>query len=157
MNRYIWYSDSSDALTDWAIRPWVHLPLRVNFVQLLQFHFIAQCLCFISTIAFASCHICFKQNLAQVIILVAGWYIWYSPLKDFRSSCRKLTWVGFEPAATKFCSEALTNWAIRPWIQLTLGANFVQLLHLISLFSVHVSFQLLPLSVTTFALSEISH
>ena len=28
----------SYALTDWAIRPWVQLALRANFVQLLQFH-----------------------------------------------------------------------------------------------------------------------
>ena len=28
----------SDALTKWAIRQWVQLPLRASFVQLLQFH-----------------------------------------------------------------------------------------------------------------------
>ena len=28
----------SDALTDWAIRPWVQLAFRANFVQLLPFH-----------------------------------------------------------------------------------------------------------------------
>ena len=28
----------SDALTDWTIVPWLQLPLRANFVQLLQFH-----------------------------------------------------------------------------------------------------------------------
>ena len=28
----------SAALTNWSIRPWVKLPLRANFVQLLQFH-----------------------------------------------------------------------------------------------------------------------
>ena len=31
-------SDALTALTDWAIRPWVHLAIRSNFVQLLQFH-----------------------------------------------------------------------------------------------------------------------
>ena len=44
------------------------------------------------------------------------------------SSYRKLVWVGFEPTTTEFCSEALTDWAIRPWVQLALRANFVQLL-----------------------------
>ena len=29
-----------DALTDWAIRPWVQLALRASFVQLLQFHWL---------------------------------------------------------------------------------------------------------------------
>ena len=58
------------ALTDCAIRPWVQFALRANFVQLLQFHLIAQCSCFISTIAFVSRHICFKRNLAQIITLV---------------------------------------------------------------------------------------
>ena len=46
------------------------------------------------------------------------------------SSYRKLAWVRFEPTTTEFCLDALTNWAIRPWIQLTLRANSVQLLQL---------------------------
>ena len=63
-------------------------------------------------------------------IYVYIYYICYSPLKDFRSSCRKLTWVGFEPTTTEFHSGALTNWAIRPQVQLAHRANFVQLLQL---------------------------
>ena len=31
------------ALTDWAIRQWVQLALRANFLQLLQFNFLVQC------------------------------------------------------------------------------------------------------------------
>ena len=57
----------SDALTDWAIRPWVQPTLRAIFVQLLQFHLFVQCSRFISAIAFVSRHICFKRNLTQVI------------------------------------------------------------------------------------------
>ena len=49
----------SDALTDWAIRPWVQLALRANFVQLLQFHPFVQCSRFISVFALVSRHICF--------------------------------------------------------------------------------------------------
>ena len=45
-----------------------------------------------------------------------------------RSSYRKLAWVGFEPTTTEFRSDALTNWTIRPWVQLALRPNFVQLL-----------------------------
>ena len=37
----------------------------------------------------------------------------------FRSSYRKVAWVGFEPTTTEFYSGALTDWAIRPWVQLT--------------------------------------
>ena len=59
----------SDALTDWATRPWVQLALRANFVQLLQFYLFVQCSHFISVIAFVSRHICFKQNLAHIYIL----------------------------------------------------------------------------------------
>ena len=59
----------SDALTDWAIRPWVQLALRANFVQLLQFYLFVQRWRFISVFAFVSCHICFKWSLAQVITL----------------------------------------------------------------------------------------
>ena len=32
--------------------------------------------------------------------------------RDFRSSYRKLTWMGFEPPTTAFCSNALTGWAM---------------------------------------------
>ena len=31
-----------------------------------------------------------------------------------------LAWVGFEPTTTEFRSEALTDWAIRPWVKLAL-------------------------------------
>ena len=41
------------------------------------------------------------------------------------SSYRKLAWVGYELTTTEFRSDALTNWAIRPWAQLALRANFV--------------------------------
>ena len=33
------------------------------------------------------------------------------------SSYRKLALVGFERTTTGFCSDALTDWAIRPWVQ----------------------------------------
>ena len=70
------------------------------------------------------------------------------------SSYRKLARVGFEPTTTEFLSDALTDWAIRPWIQLPVRANFVQLLQF-HLF--HVSFRSLFPSVVTFALSEVCH
>ena len=56
------------------------------------------------------------------------------------SSYRKLAWVGFEPTTTEFRSEALTDRAIRPWVQLTLRANFVQPLQFHGLFSVTFHF-----------------
>ena len=48
--------------------------------------------------------------------------------------------VGFEPTTTEFRSDALTNWAIRPWVQLALRANFVRLLQFHHLFSVEFHF-----------------
>ena len=39
-----------------------------------------------------------------------------------------MAWVGFELVNTEFRSDALTDWAIRPGVQLTLRANFVQIL-----------------------------
>ena len=44
------------------------------------------------------------------------------------SSYRMLAQVAFEPATTEFRSDALTEWATRPWVQLALRVNFVQLL-----------------------------
>ena len=60
----------SDALTDWAIRPWLLLVLRANFLQLLQFYLFVHCSRYISAIAFVSHRICFKRNIAQVITWV---------------------------------------------------------------------------------------
>ena len=65
----------------------------------------------ISVFAFVSRQICFKRSLAQVITLVAEWIDTYGihHWRIFRSSYRKLAWVGFEPTATEFRSDALTD------------------------------------------------
>ena len=39
------------------------------------------------------------------------------------SSYRKLAWVGFEPTTTEFHPDALTDWAIKPWVQFALRAS----------------------------------
>ena len=46
----------------------------------------------------------------------------------FELRYRKFAWVGFEPTTTEFRSDAVTDWSIRLWVQLSLRANFVQLL-----------------------------
>ena len=56
------------------------------------------------------------------------------------SSYRRLVWLGFEPTTTEFRSDALTEWAIRSWVQLALRANFVQLFQFHHLFSVKFHF-----------------
>ena len=104
----------SDALTDWAIRPWVQLALRANFVQLLQFHRL-----FSVTFHFGYClrqsprlfssNFCWGNHMS-----VAEWVDTYG-IHHWRilwSSYRKLAWVGFEPTTTEFRSDALTDWAI---------------------------------------------
>ena len=89
-----------------------------------------QCSLFISVFGFVSRHIRFKRNLTQVITLVAEWIDSYGVYhwRIFRSGYRKLAWVGFEPTTTEFRSDALTDWVIRPCVQLALRANCVQLL-----------------------------
>ena len=59
---------------------------------------IIQCSRFISGNAFVSRHICFKQNLPQIIALVAEWIDAYGINQwiIFRSSYRKSTWMGFK-------------------------------------------------------------
>ena len=120
----------SDALIDWDNRPCVQLALRTNFLQLLQFHLFVHCSRFILVFAVVSRHICFKRSLAQLITLVAEWIDTYGihHCKIFRSSYRKLAWVGLEPPITKFRSDTVTDWIIRPRVQLVVRANFVQLL-----------------------------
>ena len=120
----------SDALTHWFTRPLTQLALRANFVQLLQFDFFLQCSHFISVICFLSFHIFFKQNLAQIITLGAEWIDIYGiyQRRIFISSYRKLAWLVFKSLTTEFHSDALTDWAFRPWVQLALRASFLQLL-----------------------------
>ena len=45
----------------------------------------------------------------------------------FWSSYRRLAWVGFEATTTEFRSDALTDWAITPWVQLAFRAYFVHM------------------------------
>ena len=108
----------SDDLIDRAIRPWVQLTLRANFVQLLQFHLFVQCSRLTYVFLFVSRHIYFKRSVAQIITLVAEWSDTYGihHRKIIRSSYRRLAWVGFEPTVTEFRSDALTDWAIRLYI-----------------------------------------
>ena len=62
------------------------------------------------------------------------------PWRVLWSSYRNLAWVGFEPTTTEFRSEALTDWAIRPWVRLALRVNSVQLPQFHRLFSVKFHF-----------------
>ena len=129
----------SDALTNWAIRPQAQLAVRANFVQLLQFHCLfsfkfhfnyclrqSARLFWLIEIFLRQSHVCIGMNDTYGI---HHWRILWS-------SYRKLVLVGFEPATTEFHLDALTDWAIRPQAQLTLRANFVQLLQFHQLFSV---------------------
>ena len=146
----------SDALTNLAIRPWVHLTLRANLVQLLQLHLIVQCWRFISAIAFVSRHICFKRNLAQVITLVVEWIDTYDihHWRIFRSIESWPEWdLNPRPLNSVQTLEPteLSDHEFNSHSESTLYSYF----NFISLFSTDVSFRPLPLSVTTFALSEI--
>ena len=149
----------SDAVTDWVIRLGVALAPKANFVQLLQLHLFVQSSRFILIFSFVCCHICFKQTLAKVIPWVAEWidtrgiHHW----KISSISYREFSPVEVNPRTTQFHSDALTDWATWPWVQLALRAKFVQLLQFHLFFSVHISFRSLSSSVTTFALSELSH
>ena len=98
----------SDALTDWAIRPWVQVALRANLVQVLQFHLFIQFSHFISAIGFVSGHICFKRNLVYLVMLVAQWIDIYGihHWRTLRSSYRKLARVRFAPKSTEFRSDS---------------------------------------------------
>ena len=132
----------SDALTDWAIRPWVQLTLRAKFKQLLQFHLLLSVRFHLSYCLHQSPHL-FNWSfcIGNHMILVEwtgryGIHHW----TILRSSNRKLALVGFEPTTTEFYSYALTNWAIRPRIQLAFTVNFKPLIQFHLLFSVRFHF-----------------
>ena len=65
-------------------------------------------------------------NIIYVIYIYIIYYIYIDHWRILWSSYRKLAWVGSELTTTEFCSDALTDWDIRPWVQLTLRANFIQ-------------------------------
>ena len=96
-----------------------------GFFYLLTFNFRAdimtrntfnQVRCFFTfSIDFMDTPVKYMNNKFPVLTNI---YIW--------SSYRKLVWVEYEPTTTEFRSDALTDWAIRPWVQLALRAIFVQ-------------------------------
>ena len=102
--------------------------------------------------SFVQCHISFRLCLRQSACLFYSKFSWGNHMsvaestdtcgmhhwRILWSSYRKLTWVGFEPKTAGFRSNALTDWAIRLLVQLTLRTNFVQLLQFHCLFSVSV-------------------
>ena len=132
----------SDALTEWAIRPWVQLALSANFVQLFQFHRLLSV-----QFHFRHC-LCQSQRLFELKfswsnhVTVAEWYDAYGihHWRIIRNSYRKSARVGYEPTTTEFLSEALTDWAIRPWVQLAFRANFVHLFQFYRFLSVQFHF-----------------
>ena len=115
----------SDGLTNRAIRTWVELGFRANFVQLLIFHRL-----FSVTFHLGYClgqwpylfqsKFCWGNHMN-----VAEWVDTYGIYHrmNFWSSYRKLAWVGFEPMTTEFRSDVLTDWSISPRVQLGLRAN----------------------------------
>ena len=98
---------------------------------------------FISAFALISRHACFYVRFCL------RWSCGYSRMSDtfciqnwmiLWSSYRKLSCVGVEPTTTEFHSEVLNNWAIMPWVQLSLRTKFVQPLQFHRLFSVKFHF-----------------
>ena len=58
----------------------------------------------------------------KIYVYIYGIHHW----RMIWSSYRKLAWVGFEPTTTEFRSDALTDWAIRPWVQLALRVQLTK-------------------------------
>ena len=109
----------SDALTNWAITPWVQLALRANFVQLLLFHYFVHCSRVLLATAFANRHIRFKRTLAQIITLTAEWINTHGihHWMIFRSSYRKVHCVKLPKIPWYFCQDIprfeQVSWKIR--------------------------------------------
>ena len=84
---------------------------------------------------------CLWKNLYVYVYVYM--YIWYSHHWTFlRSSYKSRPWPewGFEPTTTEFRWDALTDWNIKPCIQIALRANFKLLVQFHLLFSVRVHF-----------------
>ena len=137
----------SDALTDW-----VPLSLRANLVPPIHCHR------FVSVrFHFSYClHMSPRLSLFEVCLRLShecsrmndtyGIHHW----RILWISYKMLAWVGFEPTTNEFCLDGLTNWAIRPWVELVLRANFVQVFWFHPFFQCEVFFRLLLSSLPTF-------
>ena len=78
-------------------------------------------------------YMCVYVCLCVCVSVIHHWRIRWS-------SFIKLNWVGFESKTTKFRPDAITQWAIRPWVQLALRANLLQLFQFHRLFTVRFHF-----------------
>ena len=83
---------------------------------------------------------CTTPSFSPVSTSLQRFLFLYLYLHIYRISYRKLAWVRVEPMTIEFCSFPLTDRAIRPWVQLALRANFVQLSQFHFLFSVRLHF-----------------
>ena len=102
-------------------------------------------------------YICIYIYIYVYIYIYMYIYITYGihHCRILSSSLRKLAWEGFEPTTTEFRSDPLTDWAIIPWLQLALRANFVQLLQFYRLFNVRFHFGYCPRQSPRFILIKI--
>ena len=83
---------------------------------------------FIMVTAFFITHIFHTSKTQLITMSLAEWNdTIFTTEGFFRSSYKRLPYMGFEPTCTEFCSNALTEW-VRPWVQLSLRAKLVQLL-----------------------------
>ena len=144
----------SDKLTDWAIMPRFQLAFTANFVHLLQLNPL------FNLIFHFGCFSVSKFDLIKIFVVnhvsVAEWATSYGiqHWQILRSTYRKVGWVESESMTTDFHSNALRESATRPWVQLALRNNFLQLLEFHRLFSATFHFSCLHSSVVTFILSK---
>ena len=138
----------TDARPDWALRPWVQLVFKANFIQLLQFHHLFGVrfnfrFVFVSHLRLFNWLFFFLFFFWGNYMIVAEWTDMYGihHWMIVWSSYRKFLWVVFEPTIPEFRSDPLTDWALSPWVQLALTANFVQLLQFHLIFSIRFHFK----------------
>ena len=87
-------------------------------------------------------YICIYVHVCTYIVYIVYIYIYiYIYVHIYWSGCRKLVWVGFEPATSEFRRpNRLSYQAMSSTVHLALRANFVQLLQFHRLFSVRFHF-----------------
>ena len=119
----------------------VHLPSFKVSKSFLTLPFSLQCVPIISWMFLFRLNTAIRSFLKiYIYIYIFIYMVFIHHWRILWSSYRKLAWVGFKPTTSEFRSDALTEWAIRPWVQLALRANFVQLLQFHRLFSVTFHF-----------------
>ena len=123
----------SKELSSSEMKWWLKKTMKMYLQLSLSLSFSLSLYICIYTYIYIYIYVCVYVCLYVCVSVIHHWRIRWS-------SFIKMNWVGFESKTTEFRPDAITQWAIRPWVQLALRANLLQLFQFHRLFTVRFHF-----------------